>query len=55
MDWKEIYLQLRWLVIGWTDHVMNWWLYVGGPLAVILGAVIGWGLRDIRCSREKQP
>lgn len=46
----DILETLRWFFVGWSDHVMNWWLYVGGPLAVVLGAALGWGLHDIWCS-----
>ena len=53
MDLTSIWEGVRWFFIGWSDHVMNWWAYVGGPVAVILGAALGWGLHDIWCSWKK--
>jgi len=54
MDWQAIYTELRWLVVGWMDHCYHWWFYLGGPVAVALGAAGGWGLHDIWCSwRDK--
>jgi len=50
---NEIWKLLRWQIVGWSDHVMNWWLYVGGPVAAALGAAIGWGLHGIWCDWRK--
>ena len=52
---KELYLQLRWGFVGWSNHIYHWWIYVAIVIGYLAGLASGWGLFGGKEKRDGEP